>query len=216
MVVATYVFQTGAIVRGELMEYVAFEPNIEVNGQTVYAIVDGFGSFRRLAENLLVAEGIGERDPTNRYSLTMDGWYSQAGWLRVFKHIGDEVGQSVLYDIGARIPSNAKFPDWVKDVPSAIRSVDIAYHMNHRKKGQVMFSPEKGTMLEGIGHYGYTPDLEKNTIVSRCENPYPCAFDHGILTAIARRFDRLVVVRHEQGECRQKGSNSCTYNIKYS
>ncbi|MEZ4370209.1 MAG: hypothetical protein R3B07_05260 [Polyangiaceae bacterium] len=198
------------------MEYEAFEPGIEVNGQTVYAIVDGFGSFRRLAENILIEEKIGERDRSGRYLLQMDGWYSQEGWLRAFKRIGQEVGQSVLYDIGTRIPSNAKFPDWVVDVPSAIRSVDIAYHMNHRKKGEVMFSPSNGSMLEGIGHYGFEQAQGKNVIISRCENPYPCAFDEGILTAMARRFDRLVSVRHDPGECRHKGGDACTYLVEYS
>ena len=55
------------------MEYEAFEAGIEVNGQTVYAIVDGFGSFRRLAENILIEESIGERDRAGRYILQMDG-----------------------------------------------------------------------------------------------------------------------------------------------
>lgn len=130
------------------MEYVPFEQGIQVNGQTVYAIVDGFGSFRRLAENFLLAEGIGQRGSDGAYRLDLAGWYSQANWLRAFRRIGTEVGHAVLYDIGLRIPANAQFPTWVNDVPSAIRSIDIAYHMNHRRAGVIMFDPANGRMVE--------------------------------------------------------------------
>lgn len=197
------------------MEYVAFEPGIEVNGQTVYTVVDGFGSFRRLAENMLLEEGIGNRSPEGAYRIDLGGWYPQEAWLRAFRRIGADVGQSVLYDIGLKIPANAKFPEWVIDVPSAVRSIDIAYHMNHRKRGQVMFDPATGTMLEGIGHYGFDHKPGTRVVTSTCQNPYPCSFDHGIVTAMARRFDPRSVVKHLEGSCRRKGGMSCTYVVTF-
>jgi len=197
------------------MEYRAFEPGIDVNGQTVFSIVDGFGSFRRVAENFLVDESIGTREANGTYRLALDAWYPQQAWLRAFERIAREVGQAVLYDIGLRIPANAKFPDWVVDVPSAIRSVDIAYHMNHRKNGVVMFDPAKGTMLEGIGHYGFEHLAPKNVVRSVCKNPYPCSFDEGILTAMARRFDLRASVRHEGGPCRRNGEDECAYTVTF-
>mgnify|MGYP001018395969 len=59
------------------MEYKAFEPDIQVNGQTVFSVIDGFGSFRRVAENLLVNAGVGTRDGLGMYRIALDGWYSQ-------------------------------------------------------------------------------------------------------------------------------------------
>lgn len=197
------------------MEYKAFESGIEVNGQTVYAIVDGFGSFRRVAEKFLLEEGLGQRDVDGTYRLALDAWHSQDAWLRAFEHVAREVGQAVLYDIGLKIPANAIFPEWVVDVPSAIKSVDFAYHMNHRKGGRVMFDPTTGEMLEGIGHYGFTPDAKSKSITSVCENPYPCSFDEGILTAMARRFDPRSKVTHGTGACRRRGDLSCTYFVTY-
>jgi hypothetical protein len=197
------------------MEYKPFESDIEVNGQTVFSVVDGFGSFRRVAENFLIEAAIGTRAADGSYRIALDGWYSQDAWLASFERVARDVGQAVLYDIGMKIPANAKFPDWVVDVPSAIKSVDFAYHMNHRRKGLVMFDPSNGRMLEGIGHYGFEQDEATRLITSVCENPYPCAFDEGILTAMARRFDPRASVRHERGECRRTGGNSCTYTVSY-
>ena len=50
---------------------------------------------------------------------------------------------------------------------------------------------------------------------SRCHNPYPCSFDEGILTAMARRFDLRASVRHESGSCRRNGDDACVYTIHY-
>jgi hypothetical protein len=199
----------------KVAEYVPFEAGIEVNGQTVYSVVDGFGTFRRVAEKFLADEKIGAFDASKRWSIEAEGWYSQAGWLRAFRRIAEDVGQSVLYDIGYRIPKNAQFPDFVRDVPSAIQSIDIAYHMNHRKAGQVMFDPQSGQMLEGIGHYGFEQRPGENRITSACRNPYPCSFDRGIVTAMAERFSRTARVEHAQGECRRDGGDVCTYVVTW-
>jgi hypothetical protein len=94
--------------------------------------------------------------------------------------------------------------------------VDVAYHINHRKNGVPLFDMNRGTMSEGIGHYGYERIAGKNKIVSLCKNPYPCAFDHGILTAMARKFAPAAKVTHDDSkECRSKGADSCTYVITW-
>jgi len=198
------------------MQYVAFEKGIEVNGQTVYSIVDGFQVIKRIPNEILAAEGVGSRDGDGNLQLDPQGWYSQAAWLRAFERIAREVGVNLLFQIGQRIPQNAQFPPWVQDIDSALKSVDIAYHMNHRKAGQVMFDPEAGTMLDGIGHYGYQRVAGKNHIVCVCENPYPCQFDRGIITAMAKRFEPAAVVLHDaDAPCRQKRGNSCTYQVTW-
>jgi hypothetical protein len=198
------------------MQYRAFEPGIEVNGRTVYAVVDGFKTFRRVAKRFLADEGIGEVAPSGDYQIDMDGWYPQQSWLRAFERIGADVGEAVLYDIGMSIPANAEFPPWVVDVETAIKSIDIAYHMNHRKHGRAMFDVASGRMLEGIGHYGFERVEGKNEIVSICRNPYPCSFDHGIVTSMARRFAPSALVDHDPVRpCRRLGDDSCTYRVRW-
>lgn len=198
------------------MEFVAFEPGIEVNGQTVNSVVDGFRVFSQLASQFLAAEGIGDTGPDGQHRVIAEGWYSQEGWLRAFKKISDGVGQSVLYQIGLAIPRNAIFPPWVNDVHSAVKSIDVAYHMNHRKGGRIMFNPDNGELLDGIGHYGYEAAANAKKIISVCENPYPCAFDKGIITAMARRFEKNARVEHDDSKpCRHQGAESCTYVVAW-
>ncbi len=198
------------------MQFKPFEKNIEVNGQTVYAIVDGFRVIKALAYKHLSDAGIGDVEKDGSVKIRLDAWYSQEAWLKAFESISKGVGSSVLFQIGLSIPKNAKFPPWVKDVESAIQSVDIAYHMNHRKSGKELFDPASGKMTEGIGHYGYKKVDGENLIISECENPYPCDFDMGILTFMAQKFQPDAVVRHDDSKpCRKKGSSNCTYIVQY-
>ncbi len=198
------------------MQYRAFEPGIEVNGQTVNSIVDGFRFFKEVPSRILLAEGIGKQGARGLVEVDPEAWYSQEAWLRAFERIHKEMGRPNLFAIGLRIPENAKFPPTITDIHKAIASVDVAYHMNHRKHGRVMFDASKATMTEGIGHYGYEPVAGKSMIVSRCQNPYPCDFDRGILTAMARKFERAASVTHVADEpCRERGAESCTYHVTW-
>jgi len=88
--------------------------------------------------------------------------------------------------------------------------------MNHRKNGRVLFNPDSGEMSEGIGHYGYSELKGKNSIVSVCENPYPCTFDEGILISMAKKFEPSAMILHDNTKpCRRKGGDSCTYIISW-
>jgi hypothetical protein len=198
------------------MEYRAIEPGIEVNGQTVFSVVDGFGAFTRMGSRYLLDEGIGEPEPDGSVRVERERWYSQEAWLRAFERIGKELGGSALHLIGLKIPANAIFPPWVVDIDSALRSIDVAYHLNHRKQGQVMFDVAAGTMLEGIGHYGFSRDPAAKRILCGCDNPYPCDFDAGIVASMARRFVEHARVEHDPAEpCRKRGADRCTYVVSW-
>jgi hypothetical protein len=198
------------------MQFKPFEKNIEVNGQTVYAIVDGFKDFKSLAFKHLSAASVGDVDKDGSVKIKLNSWYSQEAWLKAFESISQVISSSVIYQIGLAIPKNAKFPPWVKDIESAIQSIDIAYHMNHRKNGKELFDPANGVMSEGIGHYGYQKIDGKNMILSVCNNPYPCDFDIGILTCMSQKYQPKAVVKHDDSKpCRKNGHDSCTYIIAY-
>ncbi len=192
------------------------ERGIEVNGQTVWAIVDGFTS-KALPSKILVEEGIGKLGADGVAVLEPEGWYSQEAWLRAFERISKSVGNNVLFNIGLKIPQNAIFPPWVVDVDTAIKAIDVAYHLNHRKQGKVLFDVETGKMSEGIGHYGYErPNPSVQQILCKCPNPYPCDFDRGIITTMARKFaPRSLVIHVDSEPCRVKGAESCTYSVKW-
>jgi hypothetical protein len=196
------------------MQFQPFEPNIEVNGQTVYSIVDGFRLFRRLASAVLQQEGIGTMKSDGDLQLDREGWYSQAAWLRAFARIAEEAGNGALHAIGRQIPENAVFPPSVVEIHGAMRAIDVAYHLNHRKHGQIMFNPATGVMLDGIGSYGCRRAGERKIFMD-CRNPYPCDFDRGIVMSMARKFEPHAAVEHDHGSCRKQGADVCTYVVTW-
>lgn len=197
------------------MHFKPFEPGIEVNGRTIYSVVDALDPFMHIASDILIAVGIGTMTKDG-YKIDLDGWYSQEKWLNAFERICEEIGNVKLQLVGSKIPENALFPTLGNNIETGIRSIDIAYHMNHRKNGEIMYNSETGKMLEGIGHYGYEKIPNENKIICKCENPYPHYFDLGLIAAIAKKFEPNVNIVHDDTkECREKGDNSCTYIVTW-
>ena len=192
------------------MDYRSFTPGIEVNGITIMSVVDGMGLFRSQAMKLFIEEGLGEVIPDENH------WYNQQLWLNVFKILVEKAGASTLFMIGMRIPNNAMFPPSTKTIQEGLKSIDIAYHMNHRNsEKKVLYNNETGKKLPGIGSYEYQA-IDENSALMVCENPYPDEFDHGIITAIARQYIPEAQVEHQDtASCRNKGDKSCTYLVSW-
>ncbi|MBU1118825.1 hypothetical protein KKH43_03015 [Patescibacteria group bacterium] len=186
-------------------------PYLEVNGQTVYAVVDGMGTAKEMGMRILSENGIDDPVPNE--------WYSQEEWLSAFKQIAENIGPHTLFAIGRSIPKNAEFPSEIDDIEKALASIDVAYHMNHKIDGEPMFNEKDGSMKEGIGHYTFKKTGDKQAEVI-CDNPYPCDFDKGIVKEMAQRFkpedSLLVKVEHDEtDECRKKGDKVCTYTVTW-
>jgi hypothetical protein len=196
------------------MQFKPFEPGIEVSGDSLGAILDGFKKYPSIAMKYLAKFGLVKNQNGKTPAIDRTGWYPLEGWLSAYEGIAKEVGINSLYNIGKGIPENAAFPPHVKDVHSGLASINVAYHMNHRKNGVIMFNPETGAMIDGIGHYGYEPVPHENKVVCVCENPYPCDFDRGLVTAMAARFEPNAKTAHDNdAPCRKKGADSCTYVV---
>jgi len=197
------------------MQFKAFEPGIEVYGSSLDAIVDAFKLFPSIALKRLVNHGIGAVNAKGDIVIDKEAWYPQSSWLSAFEGFANTVGTRALFQIGQNVPKHAIFPPAVNDIYRGIASVDVAYHMNHRKNNKPMFDPSNGQKAKGIGQYGMREGGDRK-IISVCENPYPCDFDRGILTAIAGRFERSSRVTHDdRAPCRKTGSDSCTYQIAW-
>jgi hypothetical protein len=195
-----------------MVSFKAFEEGIEVNGQTINSVLEGLYSIRFVLDKFFVEAGYpkaGEIDPTQ--------WYSQQQWLDIFRIISEKIGSKAMFKIGKKIPENAEFPPEIDNIEIALSSIDIAYHMNHRtNEGQILFDIKNGKMYEGIGHYWYKKIKNKNKIIMKCENPYDCDFDRGIITAMANKFNPTAKVVHDDSnECRKYGKNSCTYIVEW-
>ena len=101
----------------------------------------------------------------------------------------------------------------------ALSSIDIAYHLNHRLDGEVLFDDEKKEKKEGIRNYRYKL-IDDKKVEMTCDNPYPCDFDRGIIYSMAKRFkpENTYFVKGEHEKelyCREKGDKHCSYIISW-
>lgn len=192
-----------------MAEFEAFVKGVEVNGQTVLSVVNGMIA-KEYARKVLEDNGIIDPKPGS--------WYSQQNWLDAFRAIAERIGPLALNSIGRKIPESADWPPQVNSIETALASIDVAYHMNHRINGELMYNAVNGAMKEGIGHYGFEK-VSGREIKMVCENPYPCEFDKGIILAAANKFKptdvSVILIAKEIGSCRKKGERSCTYVIRW-
>jgi hypothetical protein len=190
------------------------EAGIEVSGESLGAIVEGFKRYPSIASKYLAKYGLMSSDSSGQMTIDRGKWYPLKEWLIAHEGIAQEIGHNSLYGIGKNVPENAVFPPHINDIYSAVESIDVAYHLNHRRNGVVMFDPQTGMMLEGIGHYRVTRVPNEHQMICVCDDPYPCEFDRGIITAMANRFERQARAVHDnEAPCRRKGGDSCTYVV---
>ncbi len=188
--------------------YKAFEEGMEVNGRTMYAIVKALLPIKFIVRKIFLDVGL-----PNLKDIESTEWYPQQKWLDAFKLIADKAGPHTLMSIGEQIPDNALFPNEINNIEESLKSIDIAYHLNHRNsKGQILF--ENGKFIEGIGHYTYMKIEGENKAIMTCTNPYHCDFDKGIITRMAKKFEKDSLIVHDDKKgCRKLGSESCTYIV---
>jgi hypothetical protein len=182
-----------------MVELSPVESDVEVNGQTVLAVVEGAaavsGVFESRARDILGRNGIEDPQP--------EEWYSQSDWLDAFEEIANDIGDTTLSNIGKMIPKNAEWPPGVDTVAGGLESINEAYHANHR-------GGEIGSYAcEAVG------DSEATVV---CENPYPCAFDQGIVKAVVSEFGddvSYVSLTETSTRCRDEGGRRCTYDVSW-
>ncbi len=194
-----------------MAQFIALNNEVEVNQQTVFSIVNSMELGKDVRLKILNNNGI---------HVGSQEWFNQQDWLNAFKQVSEVLGEMNLFLIGKAIIDHAKFPP-INSLEEGLRSIDIAYHMNHRIDGNVMYDGANGKMLDGIGHYHLKSyDEEQRKAVMVCDNPYPSKFDEGIITQIVRKFkpndsrSQFVNLDPEK-ETRLNGGNSCTYNISW-
>jgi hypothetical protein len=204
----------GAPGKGGAMATARF-PEIEVYGASVQVVLAGFGPFKSLASRVLLAHGLGKKGADGFAEFVPDAWYPINANLAAMHAILNEGGEGVMYQAGLAILKYFPLPPSIVDMRTALQSLDVVYHMNHRIRGEVMFNPANGQMLEGIGHYAYHPVANREEVAIICENPYPCPLDKGLVTACARRFGKLVKVEHTPESCRLRGDKRCTYTVTW-
>src|SRR5678815_2279537 len=79
---------------------------IEVSGQSVAGTWGAFQQYKSMPNRFLLAEGVGTAGPDGSVVIEPNKWYPLDGWLRAFGRIGQEVGPTVLAQIGASVMQN--------------------------------------------------------------------------------------------------------------
>jgi hypothetical protein len=189
---------------------------IGVLGNNMAAIMQGFGTFSLLASKFLLNESIGQDDGAGNAVFEPNHSYPLRNVLNAFEKIEKEFGEHLLKQVGIFVPKNTPLPPFIKDIDAAFKMLDASYHMNHAKNGVPMFSPDTGQITEGIGHYNITRVANKNQIIIEATAPYPDAFDAGLFTGLAQRYQPTATVVHDATKpCRKKGGSSCTYTVSW-
>ncbi len=169
----------------------------EVLGNAILAILNGMEFSQSRALKILAENGIN--------SVKGDVWYPMLGVLQSFHRVFEKVGPSTVRAIGRKIPENAQMPPAIDSLEKALRSVDVAYRMNHRGPG-------------AIGGYLYQ-DVGPRHARLVCDNPYPCDMDLGLIESFADKFrpkDSIRVrIEHDTRSCRLRGDGACTYDVTW-
>jgi hypothetical protein len=173
-----------------MAEFIAFDLNVEVLGQSLFSLVEGTQG-RILGP--LAKYGISELKP--------DEWYPQQTILDAMKDLSH---MSDMVSMGMNVIQHALFPPHIDSVESALASIDVAYHMNHRN-GE-------------IGSYGVEV-IGPRHVRMVVKTPYSSDFDYGLIYGVARRFqppDSHLTVKVDLTQpTRQKGADSCTYDVTW-
>jgi hypothetical protein len=196
-----------------MYQFQAYNHGIQVNGQTILNIIEKIDAFSSLVTRFLKKVGLPDFS-----KIDPNEYYSQQKWLNAFRLISDRVGSSVTFQIGKKMSENVVFPLEIDNIESALQSIDIVYHMNHRNsEGEVLFDLSRNSgqvLLEGIGFYSFHKVNSSDKIVMVCENPHPCDYDLGVITGMAQRFEPNSIVAHDGSKpCRKHDGKSCTYII---
>lgn len=188
---------------------------IEVAASGLKVLLAGFELFPSLVQKFIVSKGILKRGPSGKLEIREERWFPLESWIAILATINDEIGPNALFKLGSSILVNPTFPPWIRDVDTALESIDIAYHRSHRKAGVVMYDQTSGRMMEGIGHYRPKRVPGEQRIEVTCDTPYPCDIDHGIVTGMATKFEAKARVIHGAGPCRRQGASSCMYVVTW-
>lgn len=170
-----------------------------VSGPVIETFLVALGAYRQRGAKVVArACGVESMDTTEGKT------YPLKGYLASLEEFQKQFGRDFMEKVGALIFEKAIFPPGIDDVEKALALVDTAYHMNNT-------NAQPGA----LGSYAWTSSgPSSGTMI--CDNPFPCAFDQGIIRGIARKFKREARIEHlSPSTCRHSGAPQCTYRVEW-
>ncbi|WNG15822.1 hypothetical protein [Cystobacter fuscus] len=172
-------------------------PGVEVQGPIVQALIASVEIVRPEVLRILASHGISASSPRPGYPLPEV--------LRCLDDIQGRVGRVTVRAIGQQVPRHTAFPPHITSFAMALFLMNAAYRTNHQG-------------AEHIGGYHHEP-VDGQSSRMRCDNPYPCDFNQGVLEGLYARFTGRGTLRlrieHETEDCRTRGATACTYRLKW-
>ena len=195
-----------------MSQFIAYNDQVEVKRESLIFIVKAFDRGSDFRAEILIKHGALINNPDLE-------WFNIQNSLNAFKEISQKIGDMSMFMIGKAVVSRSEFPP-IANLKEALSSLDIAYHMNHRLNGKLMFDPATGQKTAGIGSYHLQEfDEGQKAAVLVCDNPYPSKLDEGIITQLVRKFKpigaREEVKLDTNKPTRLAGADSCTFLINW-
>jgi hypothetical protein len=132
-----------------------------------------------------------------------DAHYPLEPFLDAMEELQLQFGGPFMRKVGSFIFDKAVFPPGIDTLTKGMELINVAYYMNHSESAK-----------DRIGGYYWQSKGERSGEMM-CDNPYPCAFDIGIIDTIAKRFEATANVTHQPGACRHDGGEACTYRLEW-
>lgn len=181
-----------------MKEFECPDAGITVSRGVVDSFLAAFGAYKARGEKV-VARHVGiaqlSDDPTAIFPL--------GKFLGAMSELQEQFGGPFMRKVGSYIFDKAVFPPGIDTITKGMELVNTAYYMNHNEQA-----------AGRIGGYHWQATGERSGRMT-LDNPYPCAFDVGIIETIARRFESTAKVEHEPGACRHEGADRCVYRVEW-
>ncbi len=194
-----------------MAQFVAKNSSVEVHKRAIQALAFAFEVGIETRMDILKRKNVDLNKPIE--------WFIQQDYLNAFSEISEKMGSNNIFMIGKAVVNNVPFPPMI-NLEEALRTIDIAYHMNHRLDGKIMYDVFTKKKISGIGNYKLTMFDEKERKAEMvCNTPYPSDFDRGIITQVVRKFKpqngRDSVTLDNTKETRSNLGETCTYIITW-
>lgn len=171
---------------------------ITITRQALHAFVLAFGAYKSRGEQVVMRHfGLKEipDDPASRFPLTK--------FLSAMDELQAQFGAPFMRKVGSFLFDNTEFPPGMDTLQKAMALMDVAYYMNHSAEAEGK-----------IGGYHWKAEGDRRGVMT-LDNPYPCAFDMGVIETIGRRFEPTAKVEHVPGSCRHEGGNECVLTLAW-
>lgn len=179
--------------------YESFDSNAEVKGVEVTSIAQAADHlstvFGERIEEILAANGLA--------SVRSESWYPLQSYLDVIRTVAEQVGQKAVFYIGKKLPELTEWPSGVETVVEGMESISGAYETVHRGGD--------------VGYYR-VESVADGRLRLRCQNPYPCALDRGVIRGTGERFSpptAYVDLAEQSTRCRADGGDECVYEVTW-